>query len=33
MMLIQAGMDGSKLYNLDGGIMAWHAALPEEIVR
>ena len=27
-------MDGSaKLYNLEGGILAWQAALPEEIVQ
>jgi len=32
MLLIQAGMNGSKLYNLEGGILAWQAALPEEIV-
>ena len=33
MLLIQAGMDGSKLYNLEGGILAWQSALPEEIVQ
>jgi len=32
MLLIQAGMNGSKLYNLEGGILAWQAALPEEIL-
>lgn len=32
MILIQAGMNGSKLYNLEGGIIAWQAALPEEIM-
>ena len=32
MLLIQAGMNGSKLYNLEGGILAWQAALPKEIV-
>ena len=32
MLLIQAGMNGSKLYNLEGGILAWQAALPEEIM-
>jgi rhodanese-related sulfurtransferase len=33
MMLAQAGMDSAKLYNLDGGILAWKAALPAEIVN
>ena len=33
MLLIQAGMNGSKLYNLEGGILAWQSALPEEIVQ
>ena len=33
MLLIQAGMDGSKLYNLEGGILAWQSALHEEIVQ
>lgn len=32
MLLIQAGMNGSKLYNLEGGILAWQAALPQEIM-
>jgi rhodanese-related sulfurtransferase len=33
MLLIQAGLDGTKLYNLEGGILGWHAALPNEIVK
>ena len=33
MTLIQAGIEASRLYNLDGGIMAWHAAAPSEIVH
>ncbi|MEJ6715784.1 MAG: molybdopterin-synthase adenylyltransferase MoeB [Euryarchaeota archaeon] len=33
MFLIQAGLDGTKLYNLEGGILGWHAALPNEIVK
>lgn len=33
MMLAQSGMDSAKLYNLDGGILAWKAALPDEIVN
>ena len=32
MLLIREGMDASKLYNLEGGIMAWNSALPSEIV-
>ncbi|MDE0858110.1 MAG: molybdopterin-synthase adenylyltransferase MoeB [Candidatus Poseidoniaceae archaeon] len=32
-LLIQAGLDGTKLYNLEGGILGWHAALPNEIVK
>ena len=32
MLLIQAGMNASKLYNLEGGILAWQTALPEEII-
>jgi len=31
MYLINAGYDGNKLYNLDGGIMAWNNALPADI--
>jgi adenylyltransferase/sulfurtransferase len=33
MLLIREGMDASKLYNLEGGIMAWNSALPSEIVQ
>lgn len=33
MLLIQAGMDASKLFNLDGGILAWQRAHPEEIIN
>ena len=32
MYLIQAGYDGSFLYNLEGGIMAWQSLRPEEII-
>jgi len=31
--LIKSGYAGQRLYNLDGGIMAWKAAAPDEIVR
>jgi len=31
MYLMNAGYDGNKLYNLDGGIMAWNNALPADI--
>ena len=33
MMLIQAGVDANRLYNLDGGINAWSAAKPDEIIQ
>lgn len=33
MYLIQAGYDGSFLYNLEGGIMAWHSVRPDEIIH
>ena len=33
MLLTQSGFDSSRLYNLSGGIMAWHAAKPDEIVN
>ena len=33
MLLMQAGMDGNTLYNLEGGILAWNAAQPEEILQ
>lgn len=29
--LIQAGWAAERLFNLDGGIMAWHAAAPGDI--
>ena len=29
--LIQAGWAAERLYNLDGGIMGWHAAVPDDI--
>ena len=32
MYLIQSGYDASLLYNLEGGIMAWQASAPSEIV-
>ena len=32
MLLTQSGFDSSRLFNLSGGIMAWHAAMPDEIV-
>ncbi len=31
--LIKSGYSAQNLYNLDGGIMAWHAAAPDEVVR
>ena len=31
--LIKSGYSGQHLYNLEGGIMAWHAAAPDEVVR
>ena len=31
--LIKSGYAAQRLYNLDGGIMAWKAAAPDEIVR
>ena len=33
MYLIQAGYDGSFLYNLEGGIMAWQSVRPDEIIH
>ena len=33
MFLMQNGYDADKLYNLEGGIMAWQSALPGEIVN
>jgi len=32
MFLIRAGYDGSTLYNLEGGIIAWQSIAPEEII-
>ncbi|MAF93409.1 molybdenum cofactor biosynthesis protein MoeB [Candidatus Woesearchaeota archaeon] len=29
--LIQAGWEGNRLFNLDGGIMGWYAAAPDDI--
>ena len=31
MFLIDAGYEGHKLYNLDGGIMAWSSHIPADI--
>lgn len=31
--LIKLGVDANRLYNLDGGIMAWMVSAPEDIVR
>ena len=31
MYLMNVGYDGNKLYNLDGGIMAWNTALPADV--
>ena len=31
--LIKSGYAAQRLYNLEGGIMAWNAAVPEEVVR
>jgi len=33
MELINLGIDANRLYNLDGGILGWMAAAPDEIVR
>jgi adenylyltransferase/sulfurtransferase len=33
MFLTQAGIDSNRLYNLDGGIMAWSQIAPEDIIR
>ena len=30
--LIKSGWDGKNLYNLEGGIIAWNTAAPDEIV-
>ena len=31
--LIQAGVPAERLWNLEGGIMAWNAFAPEQMVR
>ena len=33
MTLMNAGWDADRLYNLQGGLMAWHAASPEDLVN
>ena len=33
MILQQSGFDSSRLFNLSGGILAWHAAKPDEIIN
>jgi adenylyltransferase/sulfurtransferase len=33
MLLMQAGYEGSSLYNLEGGIMAWQSTAPDEIIH
>ena len=33
MYLTQAGIDANRLYNLDGGIMAWSQIAPEDVIR
>ena len=33
MILTQAGIDADRLYNLDGGIMAWSQIAPEDVIR
>ncbi len=33
MLLAQSGFDSSRLFNLTGGILAWHAAKPDEIIN
>ena len=33
MFLIKAGYEGSSLYNIEGGIIAWKSVAPDEIVR
>ena len=33
MSMIQAGYDATRVYNLDGGITAWKAAAPDEIIN
>ena len=31
MALMEAGIDGSRLYNLEDGILGWYAQAPEDI--
>jgi len=33
MILMRAGYDGSSLYNLEGGIIAWQSTAPDEIIH
>ena len=33
MLLMQAGYEGTSLFNLEGGIMAWQSLLPDEIIH
>jgi adenylyltransferase/sulfurtransferase len=33
MFLTRAGIDADRLYNLDGGIMAWSQIAPEDVIR
>ena len=33
MFLTQSGIDANRLYNLDGGIMAWSQIAPEDVIR
>lgn len=33
MLLAQSGFDSSRMFNLTGGILAWHAAKPDEIIN
>ena len=33
MSMIQSGYDATRLYNLDGGIIAWKSAAPDEIIK
>ena len=33
MFLIQAGYASESLFNLEGGIMAWEAVAPDEVIR
>tara|TARA_B110000444_G_scaffold56726_1_gene52931 strand:- start:17030 stop:18199 length:1170 start_codon:yes stop_codon:yes gene_type:complete len=33
MSMIQSGYDATRLYNLDGGIIAWKSAAPDEIIN